>query len=635
MLRGGSRPSERRRLLNDSLSWQQDQALNSSIYLLRQMGPTGFLLREEEPENRDFRVFLGNPHVCNCSTFLKKGELCKHICWVLLKKFKLPRNHESAFQLGLVEGEINDLLRGVHQVQTPQPGTSENAHVKEDGYIKQKEIDSEDICSICQEVLLQKRLPVTFCRFGCGNNFHIKCMKILANYQNAVSNTSTLKCPLCRKEFAPLKLILEEFQNASKLVTAAEKERLNKHLGIPCNNCKQFPIEGKCYKCTECIEYHLCQECFDSYCHLSHTFTFREKRNQRWRSLDKRLDEGIKYLNVKNEIEEEEMLHVQEKQGQVYTPKHVVKSLPLLLITKNSKLLAPGYQCRLCLKSFHLGQHVRLLPCIHKFHRKCIDNWLFHKCNSCPIDGQVIYNPLLWNSTAMNGQAHQSASNIDIAHLSKQEEPKLFVPGTGLVLKTNELRILPNISQCSFEKLNTLPSPIDTYQNITIDDLCSVKLSDSNSRKLIYKHKISQHFPSHLQDLPTGPFGEISQTFLPSIAKKNIMCPTRIESPCNNEKCHAGQNQKMAKSRKHITLDPKKTLGTKIREDNRKSNTLLPEDLNLIINWGKTKLSSPKRYNNCMGKIRKRCSHLSRQPVSRPLNTKSTELSLIMEGVQL
>uniref|UniRef100_A0A8D2ADE5 RING-type E3 ubiquitin transferase n=1 Tax=Sciurus vulgaris TaxID=55149 RepID=A0A8D2ADE5_SCIVU len=636
MLRGGYRPSERRRHLSDSLSWQQDQALSSSIYLLRQMGPTGFLLREEAPEHRDFRVFLGNPHVCNCSTFLKKGELCKHICWVLLKKFKLPRNHESAFQLGLVEGEITDLLRGIHRVQTPQPGTGdETAHVKEDGYIKQKEIDSEDICSICQEVLLEKKLPVTFCRFGCGNNFHIKCMKILANYQNTVSNTSTLKCPLCRKEFAPLKLVLEEFQNATKLVTTSEKERLNKHLGIPCNNCKQFPIEGKCYKCTECIEYHLCQECFDSCYHLSHTFIFREKRNQRWRSLDKRLDEGVKYLDVKNEIEEE-LLHVQEKQGQVYTPKHVVKSLPLLLITKNSKLLAPGYQCRLCLKSFHLGQHIRLLPCTHKFHRKCIDNWLFHKCNSCPIDGQVIYNPLVWNSSAVNGQAHQSASNTDIAHLSKQEEPKLFVPGTGLVLKPNGLGILPSISQCNFEKLNTLQNPIDTYQNITIDDLCSVKLGDSNSRKLIYKHKISQQFPRHLQDLPTESFGEISsQTFLPSIVHKNIMCPTRVESAHSNENFHAGQNQKVAKGCKHNTRNPKKTLVTKIREDNRKSNTLLPEDLNLIINWGKTKYSSPKRYNNCMGKIRKKCSHLSRRPVSHSLNTKSAELSLIMEGVQL
>ena len=42
--------------LIDRLSWQQDQALSSSIYLLREMGPTAFLLREEEPENRDFRV---------------------------------------------------------------------------------------------------------------------------------------------------------------------------------------------------------------------------------------------------------------------------------------------------------------------------------------------------------------------------------------------------------------------------------------------------------------------------------------------------------------------------------------------------------------------------------------------------
>lgn len=52
--------------------------------------------------------------------------------------------------------------------------------------------------------------------------------------------------------------------------------------------------------------------------------------------------------------------------SQFYTPKHVVKSLPLLMITKKSKLLAPGYQCRLCLKSFSFGQYTRLLPCTHK-----------------------------------------------------------------------------------------------------------------------------------------------------------------------------------------------------------------------------------------------------------------------------
>ncbi|XP_003944255.1 E3 ubiquitin-protein ligase ZSWIM2 [Saimiri boliviensis] len=630
MLRAGHKASERRRHLSESLRWHQEQALSSSIYLLREMGPTGFLLREEEPENKNFRVFLGNPHVCNCSIFLKGGELCKHICWVLLKKFKLPRNHESALQMGLVEREINDLLRGIHRVQTPQPGTNDkNEHVKEDEYIKQKEIDSEDICSICQELLLEKKLPVTFCRFGCGNSIHIKCMKILANYQDT-SNISTLKCPLCRKEFAPLKLILEEFKNASKLVTAAEKERLDKHLGIPCNNCKQFPIEGKCYKCTECIEYHLCQECFDSCCHLSHTFTFRKKRNQQWRLLEKRA-EVVQYIDPKNEIEEK-ISHFQEKQSQVYTPKHVVRSLPLRLITKNSKLLAPGYQCLLCLKAFHLGQHVRLLPCTHKFHRKCIDNWLFHKCNSCPVDGQVIYNPLTWKNAAMTGQAHQSVANRDIIHLSKQEEPELFIPGTGLVLKQNRLGILPSIPQCDFDKLDTFQSPKDAYENITIDNLCSIKLD--NSRKLTYEYKISQHFPRYLQDLPTVSFGKIpSQTFLPPIVRKNTVCPTIMESPCISEKYHTSQSQ-MTKGCKCNNHNLKKTPGTKIRGNNKRS-TLLPEDFNLIVNWDTAKFSLSKRYNNCMGEIRQKCSHLSRQPLPHSVNTKSAELSLIIEGVQL
>ena len=64
-----------------------------------------------------------------------------------------------------MEREINDLLQGIHRVQTPQREMNdENPQIEEDGYIKHKEISSDDICSICQEVLLEKKLPVTFCR---------------------------------------------------------------------------------------------------------------------------------------------------------------------------------------------------------------------------------------------------------------------------------------------------------------------------------------------------------------------------------------------------------------------------------------------------------------------------------------
>lgn len=124
-----------------------------------------------------------------------------------------------------------------------------------------------------------------------------------------------------------------------------------------------------------------------------------------------------------------------------------------------------------------------------------------------------------------------------------------------------------------------------------------------------------------------------SQAFLPSITNKNIICLTAMESPCISEKWHTGQSQKMAKDCKHINHNPKKTLGTRIK-DKKRSNTSLQEDLNLIVSWGTSKLSLSKRYNNYMRKVRQKCN-LSRRPVSHPLNTKSTELSLILEGVQL
>ena len=75
------------------------------------MGPTGFLLKEDG-EEKNVKVFLGDPHSCTCATFMKEKELCKHICWVLLKKFRILRQNPVTWQLGLVEREINELLRG-------------------------------------------------------------------------------------------------------------------------------------------------------------------------------------------------------------------------------------------------------------------------------------------------------------------------------------------------------------------------------------------------------------------------------------------------------------------------------------------------------------------------------------------
>jgi len=67
----------------------QEQAVSATMYILREIGPTGFLIKEES-ESKNVQVFLGEPHRCTCTTFKKENDLCKHICWLLLKKFSVP-----------------------------------------------------------------------------------------------------------------------------------------------------------------------------------------------------------------------------------------------------------------------------------------------------------------------------------------------------------------------------------------------------------------------------------------------------------------------------------------------------------------------------------------------------------------
>lgn len=42
-------------------------------------------------------------------------------------------------------------------------------------------------------------------------------------------------------------------------------------------------------------------------------------------------------------------------------------------------------QCTVCMVNFKEGEQLRLLPCMHQYHRQCIDHWLFNFSNNCPI----------------------------------------------------------------------------------------------------------------------------------------------------------------------------------------------------------------------------------------------------------
>ncbi|KAM6461481.1 E3 ubiquitin-protein ligase ZSWIM2 isoform 1-T1 [Liasis olivaceus] len=516
--------SRRRVSASPELSWRQDQALGSTMRIVRELGPTAFVLQEEEQRAAEHRVSLGNPHSCSCSIFLKEKDLCKHICWLLLKKFKLPRDHEFALQIGLLEREINYLL------QSPQlaPQVKIIAHsLKEfqtvdNGYIKQKSIGDEDICPICQDMLLKKMLPITYCRFGCGNNVHIVCMKIWIDHQRELEKDSLVKCPLCRENFAPLKLILEEFRNCKRLVTVAEKQSLDKHLGIPCNNCRVLPIEGNCYKCTECSEYHLCHGCFRSFCHPSHSFAFREKRNQRWKSVEPKVQLSTSEENLKSINPEEKFKEEKNKEQFSRIPEQVLNSIPNMVVRKCSPLLDPGLQCRLCLKIFCLGQVARALPCNHKFHRKCIDRWL-QKENACPIDGQVVYNPLTWETAPSKDKVNQLGSQAK-SLLAKQPELELFIPGTGLSAKQMKPHHVMEASQGSFQGDCNKKGSAETEQNLILNGFSYPCTRDSGPSLFSTQKPRNLKFSRHIKGLVLVPKAHVDKFTYKVVGTASRLC---------------------------------------------------------------------------------------------------------------
>ncbi|RXN09975.1 E3 ubiquitin- ligase ZSWIM2 [Labeo rohita] len=108
-------------------------------------------------------------------------------------------------------------------------------------------------------------------------------------------------------------------------------------------------------------------------------------------------------------------------------PNYVMKSLPMVRVRKESRLLYPGVQCRICLSRFQLGQQVRTLPCKHKFHTGCIDP-LLRKSNCCPLDWHIIYNPLMWNPKSGRTERSLAPSSDVLSKHTDDQISEFFLP---------------------------------------------------------------------------------------------------------------------------------------------------------------------------------------------------------------
>jgi len=60
-----------------------------------------------------------------------------------------------------------------------------------------------------------------------------------------------------------------------------------------------------------------------------------------------------------------------------------IQALPVHKVDEHTNL---GTQtcCTICIEDFQDGDELKTLPCLHIYHKKCIDSWLARD-NSCPV----------------------------------------------------------------------------------------------------------------------------------------------------------------------------------------------------------------------------------------------------------
>lgn len=85
-----------------------------------------------------------------------------------------------------------------------------------------------------------------------------------------------------------------------------------------------------------------------------------------------------------SQLTEDEQIKIAKRLG-------LINHLPTGIYDGSSK---KGKECVICMGDFSIGEHLRILPCMHSYHRDCIDDWLMRSftCPSCmePVDAALL-----------------------------------------------------------------------------------------------------------------------------------------------------------------------------------------------------------------------------------------------------
>jgi hypothetical protein len=77
--------------------------------------------------------------------------------------------------------------------------------------------------------------------------------------------------------------------------------------------------------------------------------------------------------------------------------KGYIKDIKALKNTNTEKIkLLPRSPstCSICIDQFKENEVIRIMPCNHQFHQKCVDPWILNYRKECPLCRQLIHEQL-------------------------------------------------------------------------------------------------------------------------------------------------------------------------------------------------------------------------------------------------
>jgi RING-H2 zinc finger domain/SWIM zinc finger len=203
------------------------------------------------------------PH-CSCPDHAK-GNLCKHILFVLLKVMQIPPDSPLIYQSAWLSTELQDMfatmerrfsnvVRGnavtvmanekvqkAYQKLRKGEEVTENDDDIDKALSKRRPVCDDEICPICYDPLLEEssssssnnnKISIDFCRAQCGANFHKQCIQAWLSQRRPTSHPT---CPMCRQPWDDGKQIVgdEGYANFGKLQGQAKQRDTSSYHSSP------------------------------------------------------------------------------------------------------------------------------------------------------------------------------------------------------------------------------------------------------------------------------------------------------------------------------------------------------------------------------------------------------------------